>query len=109
MESHELPRRTQPIAGAAKTRSVGLGTTPRDGDVLVARESAAGRYTIRQLPAAVQISSSSRDEAMQLARRFARMHTVDVWYHDEDSLRLLEAYRADRGLRPAEAHEERRS
>lgn len=70
---------------------------------------ASRRYTIRQLPAAVQISASSRDEAIQVARRFAQVHAVDVWYQDVDSLRLLEAYRVERVLPPPQPREEAES
>jgi hypothetical protein len=54
------------------------------------------RYTIRQLPAPVQISASARDEAVRVARRFAQKHAVDIWYQEKDGLRLLEAYRVER-------------
>jgi hypothetical protein len=74
---------------------------------MVARESASsGRYTIRQMPAVIQISAASRDEAVQIARRFAQSHAVDIWYQENASLRLLEAYRVERGVRHLRPREE---
>ena len=68
--------------------------SPRDGDVVVTRESRSPiTFTIRQLPGDVQLSASSRDEAIRLARGFARKNAVDVWYSEGETLRLLEAYR----------------
>jgi hypothetical protein len=70
---------------------------PQDGDVVVTQESESEsevRYTVRQLPAtAQQFGSSSREEAIRLARGFAQGHAVDLWYHEGGTFRLLEAYR----------------
>ena len=67
---------------------------PRDGDVIVSRESGAGgKYTVRQVPGDVQLHSSVRDEAIRLARRFAIKAAVDLWYIDDGPQTLLEAYR----------------
>ena len=70
------------------------GSAPQDGDVIVTRESrSAVRYTVRQHPGNVQFSATPRDEAVRLARSFARKHVVDVWYSENGMHRLLEAYR----------------
>jgi hypothetical protein len=70
------------------------GSAPQDGDVIVTRESrSAVRYTVRQHPGTVQFSASPRDEAVRLARSFAQKQAVDVWYADNGTHRLLEAYR----------------
>jgi hypothetical protein len=61
---------------------------------MVTRESrSAVRYTVRQHPGNVQFSATPRDEAVRLARIFAQTHVVDVWYSENGTHRLLEAYR----------------
>ena len=71
-------------------------TLPREGDVVVTRESgAAVKYAVRQLPGVVQFHASARDEAMQLARSFAQRAAVDLWYSEGGTYRLLEAYRRE--------------
>jgi hypothetical protein len=50
-------------------------------------------YTVRQLPGIVQFSTAVRDEAVRLARSFGQKHGIDVWYSDNGTYRLLEAYR----------------
>ena len=71
-------------------------TLPREGDVVVTRESgAAVKYAVRQLPGVVQFHASVRDEAMQLARSFAQRAAVDLWYSEDGTYRLLEAYRRE--------------
>ena len=72
---------------------------PRDGDVIVSRESGAGgKYTVRQVPGNAQLHSSVRDEAIRLARGFAMKAAVDLWYIDDGSQRFLEAYRKESKL-----------
>jgi hypothetical protein len=67
---------------------------PRDGDVIVSRESGSGgKYSVRQVPGDVQFHAAVRDEAIRLARSFAQKATVDLWYSDDGSHKLLEAYR----------------
>ena len=70
------------------------GSAPQDGDVIVTQESrSAVRYTVRQHPGNVQFSATPRDEAVRLARSFAQKHLVDLWYTENGTHRLLEAYR----------------
>jgi hypothetical protein len=70
------------------------GSSPKDGDVVVTRESHSRvHYTVRQLPGIVQFSAPVRDEAVRLARSFGQRYTVDVWYSEAGTYRLLEAYR----------------
>ena len=67
---------------------------PRDGDVIVSRESRpGGKYAVRQVPGDVQFHASVRDEAIRLARGFAVKAAVDLWYADDGAHRLLETYR----------------
>jgi len=67
---------------------------PRDGDVIVSRESGAGgKYTVRQVPGDVQLHESVRDEAIRLARGFATKAAVNLWYIGDGPQTLLEAYR----------------
>jgi hypothetical protein len=69
---------------------------PRDGDVIVSRESGpGGKYSVRQVPGDVQFHASARDEAIRLARGFAVKAAVDLWYADDGAHRLLEAYRKE--------------
>jgi hypothetical protein len=67
---------------------------PRDGDVIVSRESTSGNtYAVRQHPGDVQLHALVRDDAIRLARGFAVHIAVDLWYIDDGALTLLEAYR----------------
>jgi hypothetical protein len=67
---------------------------PRDGDVIVSRESRpGGKYSVRQVPGDVQLHASVRDEAIRLARAFAVKAAVDLWYADDGAHSLLETYR----------------
>ena len=51
-------------------------------------------YTVRQVPGMAQFSATGRDEVVRLARLFAQRYSVDVWYSEAGTYRLLEAYRA---------------
>ena len=73
---------------------MGEPTLPQASDVVVTQESrSATSYTIRRIPGDVQLSASSRDQAIRLARGFAMKFSVDVWYSEGGSVSLLEAYR----------------
>ena len=68
--------------------------TPRDGDVVVTRESGIpARYTVRQIPGVVQIRTVSRAMAVRMARSFAQKYEIDAWYSEDCSYRLLEVCR----------------
>jgi hypothetical protein len=68
--------------------------SPSDGDVIVTRESSSGVcYTVRQIPGIVQYSVAQWEDAIRLARSFARNHAVDLWYRENGAESLLEAYR----------------
>jgi hypothetical protein len=67
---------------------------PRSGDLIVERTSTAdGAFSVQQVPGGPQFRASTRNEAVQLARRFAQSHAVDLWYADRGTYRLLERYR----------------
>jgi hypothetical protein len=69
-------------------------SSPQDGDVVVTREAHSRvHYTVRQLPGLVGFSAAVREEAVRLARSFAQEHRVDIWYREDGTYRLLEAYR----------------
>ena len=71
---------------------------PRDGDIVVTRESRSRvTFSVRQLPGVVQFSASSREEAVRLVTGFAMKIAVDVWYCEDGTYRLLEAYRRSEG------------
>jgi len=75
-------------------------SSPQAGDVVVTREAQSRvHYTVRQLPGIVQFSAPARDDAVRLARSFGRTHRVDVWYSEDGTYRLLEAYRPRRSPR----------
>ena len=87
----------QPCPTALHTETVIRRSSPHDRDVVVMREpDSPVRYSIRQLAADARVSTSSREQAVGLARMFAELHGVDVWYGEDDAFRLLEVYR----LRP---------
>jgi hypothetical protein len=66
-------------------------SAPRGGDIVVSREAgASARFTLRQIPSSVQLTTASQDEALGLGRGFALAHGVDLWYADEHRVRLLE-------------------
>lgn len=70
------------------------GAVPKHGDVVVARmPSDSAGFTVRQLPGEIQFYAPTLDEAVHLARGFARKHGLDLWYGDADTYRLLESYR----------------
>ena len=83
--------------------------SPQDGDVVVTRESHSRvHYTVRQLPGIVQFSAAVRDEAVRLARSFGQKHAIDVWYSDNGTYGLLEAYRPRTSPKAAERQASRR-
>jgi hypothetical protein len=68
---------------------------PQDGDVVVARESHSEfKFAVRQLPGVEQFGGSVKDEAIRLARSFAQQHAVDLWYSEDGTYVLLEAFRS---------------
>jgi hypothetical protein len=78
---------------------------PQDGDVVVTREAHSRvHYTVRQLPGIVQFSAAVRDEAVRLARSFGQKHHIDIWYCEDGTYRLLEAYRPRTSPRPPLRH-----
>ena len=82
-----------PYRDVGKARS-DVSARPQDGDVMITRETRPStRYTVRQLPDNGQLTASSRDDAVLLARGFAQARGVNFWYCDDTTLRLLEAYR----------------
>jgi hypothetical protein len=82
------------VCVSGPSRSANDAGQPRDGDVIVSRESGAGgKYTVRQVPGDVQLHASVRDEAIRLARGFAVTAAVDLWSADDGRHRLLEAHR----------------
>jgi hypothetical protein len=60
-------------------------------DVVVTREPAVG-YTVRQA-GVVQRHIAAREDAIQCARRLARLAAVNLWYSQDGAYRFLEAYR----------------
>lgn len=89
---HVTPARSDRVG---KSSSSPAQSVPRDGDIVVTRESkCALRYTVHQVPAvSQQFGSEVRDDAVRLARGFAQAHAVDLWYREDGIYKLLEVYR----------------
>lgn len=67
---------------------------PENGDIIVTREPTPHlHFTVRRHPDAAPLNAERRDVALDLARSFARYHAVNVWYNENGTERLLEAYR----------------
>jgi hypothetical protein len=91
-----MTSRSSRAARVSEPSRIADAARPRDGDVIVGRESGAGgKYTVRQVPGDVQLHSSVRDEVIRLARGFAIKAAVDLWYIDDGPQTLLKAYRKD--------------
>jgi hypothetical protein len=82
------PSETAPAATSAPAR-------PRDRDIVVSREPAAPSHGVRQMPGEVQLTAPSREEAVRLARAFARANGVDVWYLEGQTYHRLEVFRGE--------------
>lgn len=71
-----------------------LTPLPRDGDVVVTYENRSPAcFAVCQAPGVVQLSASTREGALRLARAFAQKHELDLWFREDGTYRLLEAYR----------------
>lgn len=82
------------LLGSIRQVLTAANPDPRDGDLVVTRESApVVRYAISQYPSVVQFKTPTRDDAIRLARSFAREHAVDVWYSEWGTVTRLETYR----------------
>lgn len=67
---------------------------PCDGDVVVSRDPRTpGCFMIQQMPHAPQVSLPSRDKAVDVARRFARSQSVDLWVSDGHPAMRLQRHR----------------
>lgn len=77
-------------------------SSPQNGDVVVTREAHSHvHFTVCQLPGSVQFSADERDKAERLARGFGRKYAVDVWYSEDETYRLVKAYRPRTSTRTA--------
>ena len=82
-----------PVRDVNESPFSAVRSAPRDGDVLVTREAhSAVTYSVRQVPGVAQFHAAFRDEALRLARSFARTMAVDLWYSQDGTYRLLEVY-----------------
>jgi hypothetical protein len=67
---------------------------PKEGDVVVTRESGCGvKYTVRQVPGVEQFHAPAHEEAIQHARGLAQTAGVDLWCSEDDTCWLLEGFR----------------
>lgn len=68
---------------------------PQAGDLVVTREArSAICYSVRQVPGEAQVTMGAKDEALRLARGFARARHVGLWYSVDGVVRKLETFRA---------------
>ena len=68
--------------------------TPLPGDVVVSLEPGGKSvYLVQQTPARAQLRMLSREQAWQIASRFAQSAGVNLWFREARTIRLLEAYR----------------
>jgi hypothetical protein len=51
------------------------------------------RYAVRQLPGNEQFGGSAKPEAVRLPRSLAQQHAVHVWFSEDGTYVLLEAFR----------------
>jgi len=98
------------MAREASTLVVGVGTRraelkqPADGDVVITPDDhVPRRYAISQVPGRPQVSWTSREEALALAKNFARRHAVDVWMAEGLSTTQVVRHRPAVYSHPAEA------
>lgn len=71
-----------------------LTPRPRHGDVVITHDHRSPAcFAVRQIPGVAQLSASTREDALRVARAFARKHGLDLWFSEEGTYRLLEAYR----------------
>ena len=95
MRAQPQPRLTErpPTRTAAVARS-----EPQEGDVVV--ERAVGRpiaFTVRLAPDRhAVLTLAKREPALNLGRRFAAAHKVNLWCGEDSGFRLLESFRARR-------------
>lgn len=70
------------------------GAGPREGDVVVARQTGASdRFLLRQVPHPPVLSLPSRQRAIEVGTRYARAHAVDLWLTEGHIVTRLELRR----------------
>jgi hypothetical protein len=71
-----------------------VALAPRDGDIAVTLDPLPSRrYLVAQVPGRTQVSMATKSDAIELARRLARLRFVDVWYTANGGYQLIEAFR----------------
>lgn len=65
---------------------------PKQGDIIVGTERENG-FAVGQFPVSAQLTLRRYEAAMELARRFAELHHVDIWQSEEGSYTLLRSHR----------------
>ena len=71
---------------------------PRDGDVVVTRDGiASAPFMVRLAPGEPQFAVKTGEEAICVARAYAKVHKLDFWFGDGQRWRLVESYRARTG------------
>jgi hypothetical protein len=67
---------------------------PREGDLVVIRDALApSSHTVVQFPDLRLATMAAEADAIAIARDFAQLRQVDVWYTDHDTRRLIDAFR----------------
>lgn len=91
------------MSGMAQKLPAADGVSPRGlaplvGDVVITVGSQMPRrYALTQVPSQPQLTCSSRDTALDFARRFASHHSVDVWLQDQGQLTRVHNHRMTEG------------
>lgn len=84
-------RRTAAAAGLSAGTGHALAELvadrPVDGDVLITTK--AGNHLISVIPHPHRLTFSSLPQALQLARKWARSHNVNIWHAVDGEIRLL--------------------
>ena len=71
-----------------------VAVEPREGDLVVIRDALSTPcHTVVQVPGLRLATMAAEDDAVAIARDFAQLRHVDVWYTDHETQRLIEAFR----------------
>ncbi len=65
------------------TITTDLTASPRDGDVVIAREKEGAAYTIRAVPGIPQLSYAKYEDAVSAAISWALRADVALWFTED--------------------------
>jgi hypothetical protein len=73
---------------------VAASDRPRDGDVMITQPHSPSTYALSQYPGPAQITTTSRETALDVARGFARRLRVDVWIVEKSRTTRVSCHRS---------------